>query len=771
MSGGAGRTFAGLTRKAGIKKSDLTILNVIQCHPPGDVFPTEKRASYITPKDAENSVAQCLRNHVKPMLESRPWQRAYVLGDQATAFITEKWASADKWRGSVLPIPMIDPEVPRAIVTLSPQQVQKQQKLFPVVVNDLKKSLRVPEEHYNLYPSVRDVEAFDATEFTFDIETSYEATEEGMREIFMVALSERPGHALVVPFTQPYRAELSRIFANATHVIGHNIIQFDLPQLAFRGITVQASCVLWDTMLMQHLRFPDLPHDLEFVASQFTSKPAWKHDKATKQLYAARDVDANGQLFSPLMDEMISAGLQDLYELVQVPLAKICRLITDTGMATDPDRVSVVALGVQSEIEALEKRLPEALRSRYVTKTKMDKAPEGYVDPTSGKPRKRIPREFQERVVPYRSNATLKALLYDEWGLPPQINPKTLKVTTDKTALDKLTRKLISPTSPIFDPERGAIVKTLKEINGKEHFISSLGKALEEGPKQTRVRPQLHVHGTSSGRFSSSGDAGNFQNKPEDARYLYVPSYPDWEMAELDYSNIENRLTALLANDPRLAKYDDPKHSDYKVLASRHLGIPYDEVVKEKGHSTPYGMAKVLVLGTNYGLGAAKIAATYDLPLQEVKDLMLTWKREIKETIRWQGEVSRQAKTQGWLVTPFGRKRWFYDADYHTKALSFLPQSVAADVIFRAMIGLMYKRINWPEEKVRCIVQVYEPLPKPARMILQVHDSLLFEYPKSMREEVLRVVKKVMEQPFAELGGYKIPVSIAISAQSWGEVE
>jgi DNA polymerase I-like protein with 3'-5' exonuclease and polymerase domains len=67
-------------------------------------------------------------------------------------------------------------------------------------------------------------------------------------------------------------------------------------------------------------------------------------------------------------------------------------------------------------------------------------------------------------------------------------------------------------------------------------------------------------------------------------------------------------------------------------------------------------------------------------------------------------------------------------------------------------------------------VKVAIPLPKPARILLQVHDALVIEYPKSMREEILGIVKKVMEQPWPELNGYSIPVGIAIGP-SWGEVE
>jgi DNA polymerase I len=770
IAGGQDATLSSLFRKAGIAKDETTLLNVIQCRPPADVFPLDKKADYMSSLERAAAVGHCVKNHVIPLLKSRPWQRVILMGDQAVAWIAAKWPSADKWRGSVLSVPAIDRDKPLAVVTLSPLQVQKQQKFYPVVINDLKKWAVWPYEDYNLFPSVADLRAFTAREFAFDIETSYTVDADGKREIYLVALSDRAGRALVVPFTPPYMDELRRIFADANEVVGHNIIQFDLPQLAFYDIPLNPEAMVWDTMLMQHLRFPDLPHDLEFVASQFTNKPAWKHEKAAKELYAARDVDVTYQIFGPLMQELERIGMMTIYRDVQVPLARICRMMTETGIKIDPDRLAEVQKRIEGEIEGLEKQLPEHLRSYYITVNKLDPAPEGYVDPVTKRPRKKIKRQAQEKVVPWRLDRVKKNLLYVEWGLPPQLSPKTGKLTADKVALDKLHRRLMSPTSDYYNLERATIVKVLKEINRKAHFLSSFVKEERKGTE--RIHPELNVHGTSSGRLSSSGgEAGNFQNQPEAARYMYVPSHPDWELAEVDYSNIENRLTAFQAGDTfRLRRYDDPKHNDYKLLASRAFDIPYELVEKDNDREAPYGKAKAIVLGTNYGLGALKTANMYDMDLQEVKDLMVAWKKEIAFTVEWQRNITTQAKKQGWLVTPFGRKRWFYTDSYYTQALSFLPQSTAADIIYRAMIGLLYERIGMTLEEAQRVTPVCIPLPQPARILLQVHDALVVEYPKHMREEVLGVVKRVMEQPWPELRGYRIPVGIAVGP-SWGEVE
>src|SRR6185369_11380402 len=143
-----------------------------------------------------------------------------------------------------------------------------------------------------------------------------------------------------------------------------------------------------------------------------------------------------------------------------------------------------------------------------------------------------------------------------------------------------------------------------------------------------RLHPHFNVHGTASGRLSSSDP--HLQNIPESTRFLYVPSHTGWSIIDVDFSNIENRLTAKLAGDTfRLERYNDPKHNDYKLLASRAFGIPYDEVEKDNSRDAPYGKAKAIVLGMNYGLGERKICLLYDMDAKEVRHLVQTWRDEM----------------------------------------------------------------------------------------------------------------------------------------------
>src|SRR5579859_4478321 len=104
----------------------------------------------------------------------------------------------------------------KAIATLHPSYLARDQVCLPVAINDLRKGLVPPPEHYDLHPSLETVRNFTATEVAFDIETAYWWGD--ARKITMVGLSDKLYHAIVVPFQGPYVSELKRIFKNAKSV-------------------------------------------------------------------------------------------------------------------------------------------------------------------------------------------------------------------------------------------------------------------------------------------------------------------------------------------------------------------------------------------------------------------------------------------------------------------------------------------------------------------------------------------------------------------------
>ena len=288
----------------------------------------------------------------------------------------------------------------------------------------------------------------------------------------------------------------------------------------------------------------------------------------------------------------------------------------------------------------------------------------------------------------------------------------------------------------------------------------------------SRVHPHHNVHGTRFGRLSSSDP--NLQNIPPAARFIYVPSRPDWRFLEMDFSGLENRLTAWYANDTeRLGRLAVSGFNEHKWAASQFFGIPYSDVEKDNDREAPYHKGKTINHGKDGGMGPRKIANMYDMDFSEVNRLCKLWNELNAKTVAAQENTAKLAKAQGYLVNAFGRKDWFYTDSYYTEANRFYAQSTGADILFRTLLGLLFERISLPEEAVRKIVRIYRPLPEPVRCLISVHDSILFEGPAQAIEDAIPIITAVATQPWPELRNYEIPIELKIGepGASWAELE
>lgn len=762
FAGTSGGFLRSMYHKAGLDEQANSALNVIQCQPPNNIFPTDPEArSYVSAEVASSIVKHCRNAHVLPFLRSRPWERIDLFGDKALRAIGERGGGISLWRGSILTVPALD-NARIAVPTFHPAYIARDQSMLPVVVNDLRKPLVIEPERYTIYPTVEEVRSFTATRFAFDIETVGWQT--GTTRISMVGLSAEDYTSIVVPFEGPYIEELKRIFINATEVIGQNLVQFDLPILAANGVVIRSpkDCMVWDIMLMHHLRFPVFPHNLEFIGKQFTNKGAWKADKVSMETYCARDVDVTFRCFEPLHFLLKQARLLDTYHYISWPMALICKLMSNTGVKRSSSRI--VKLREETLAKALEaeKLLPEKLRTQQVPIRKRRLAEPGYIN-EKGKPAKYQMYDTFKEVVPWKSANVKKKYIYEELRdakgklLPERTNFKTKNLTANKIALDWLYARYKLPQ-----------LKALKELNGYSTLLSGFAKG--DVIEDDVLHPSFNVHGTEAGRLSSSGP--NFQNQPPSVRFSYVPRNSGGRIISVDYSGIENRLVAHSAKDrKRQVWFKDAKFSEHKYLAGLLGGIAYEDVEKSKEKDSDYAIAKVIVHGTDRMMGSLKISNQYDIEFVKAKDFQATWKKEIQDTIAWQRRIGADCARVGHVTNAFGRKLWLWETNSATRAVSFIPQSTAADVIFRVMIALMYERIDWPKEWAEKVVKVIIPLPEEYLLLAQVHDELVIETENEEQvEPCLKILRQVMQQPWPELDGLSLPIGEAWG-ESWGDCE
>lgn len=756
--GASGRMLDSFLRKAGVQRGLVTIANTLSCRPPDNAYPTDESGrAYCTKEEGDEIVQHCYEHHLKPLLDSRPWERIDAIGAHALEVLTGL-KGIMKWRGC--PLPLKNEEKPRVMPTLHPMYLMRDQSMIPAMISDLSKGVQVPPQHYTTQPTLEELELFHADRLTFDIETN-----RFTGQITMVGIAREPYHVLVVPFRGAYIAPLKRIFKEAKEVVGQNLIQFDLQVLKLAGIEVDPKAQIWDIMLMHHLLHPDEAHDLEYIASIYTQMVAWKHTmKQDIEWYNACDVDATLQSFLGMLPVLKQQSLESLYKYVSVPLAKICSQMQEAGIKTDPNRIKVARGKLLQELDELQKTLPVELQPYNKSIRVRQIAPTGTLG-KSGKPVKYIHVPATEKVIPWESSKEVEKYLYTTLKLPKQTHPKTKKVTTDKNAIDRLIKILATAKSPHIDS-----VKAIKTVRGIAELLSTYLKDVDDGKQIQvgRVHSNFLVHGTSTGRLASSGP--NLQNIPPAAKYIYVPSHSDWCFIEADFSSLENRIAAHYANDvDRLRRMSDPTFNEHKNLASELYGIPIDEIDKK---SWQYDRAKHTNHGCDAGMGARKMAIQYGFSEAEAKAAIIKWRQINHISYAWQERTGNKAVKDGVLVTGFGRKRWFWSHSGYTDGIRFMTQSTGADICFRAMIGLCYERIEWPAELAHKVCDVIVPLPQPARLLVQVHDSLLIECPYSIRHEVMKAMHDVMTQPWSELAGFSIPVAIKCGepGMSWAEL-
>jgi len=754
LVGGSGRVMNMLWGKAGIKRESVTILNCINCRPPNNLYPTDAAARcYIPIKEAEQAVSQCYRNHVKPVVDSRPWVRIDAIGEKSLRALTGKTDGIMKWRGS--PLPLAGEQKEKVIGILHPSYLMRDQDMIPATISDLKKGTDVPPEHYNLQPTVDDVLSFYGSKvLCFDIETDRRTN-----KITMVGLAVRPYHVTVVPWSGNYIGALLQVLASAEELVGQNLIAFDIPFLERAEVRFKSMTQVWDTMLLHHLVQPDMPHGLEFISSIFTQKPAWKHlNQQDMPLYCARDVDVTIQSYLQLRPLVKQLGMEDLYKYSQVPLTKICTSMHHTGVRTNPKKLAELAIQYQKELNALLEQLPPILQSYDKPIRKREPAPAGTLG-KSGKPVKFIHVPATKRIDPWNSPDVVGRYLYETLGLPKQYHPKTRKLTTDKNALERLQRK-----------SGNEVLSTLLKVSSLSTIINGfLDDDKDSQAAQGIVHANFLPHGTATGRLSSSEP--NMQNITPKAKYIYVPNHDDWCWIEADFSSLENTLAAYFANDEdRLRRMNEPGFNEHKWLANKIYGLPINEIDKS---SWQYDRAKHTNHGADAGMGPRKMSVQYNIPEADCKVLLNEWKKVNWPSAQWQERCGNQAIREGVLRNPFGRKRWFFTQKAYTEGIRMMLQGSGADICIRSMIALMYERIGWSEENVLKVSSVLAPLPKPATLNVQVHDSLLVASPVSLVEECKAQMEKAMTQPWKELGDFKFKIAFKVGAPgaSWGEIK
>ncbi len=565
--------------------------------------------------------------------------------------------------------------------------------------------------------------------FAFDTETT--SLDYMQAEIVGVSFAIHAGEAAYVPLAHDYIGapdQLSRqhvldvlkplLEAEKPQKIGQNL-KYDMSVLANYDITLRG--VAFDTMLESYvLDAVGTRHDMDSLALKYLGYKTVSFEevagKGAKQLtfnqvpvqqasfYAAEDADITLKLHGALWPQLQKApALVNVFNTIEIPLVGVLSRIERTGALIDTRKLHEQSKALGERMQALELQAHELAGQPF----------------NLGSPKQ------------------LGEIFYDKLKLP--VLKKTPKgaPSTDEEVLQELALDYELP-------------KVLLEYRGCSKLKSTYTDKLPElvNPRTGRIHTSYHQAVAATGRLSSSDP--NLQNIPirnEEGRRIRQAfiAASGYKMVAADYSQIELRIMAHLSDDPSLVQAFTQGLDIHRATAAEVMGVALEDVTSEQRRA-----AKAVNFGLIYGMSAFGLARQLGIPRGEAQAYIDRYFSRYPGVHRYMESIRAQAHDQGYVETLFGRRLYLPEIRTANKmrrqaaertAINAPMQGTAADIIKRAMIDIDH----WLHaESIN------------ARMIMQVHDELVFEVAEGEVEQVTAQIRQRM----AAAATLKVPLIV-----------
>jgi DNA polymerase I len=550
--------------------------------------------------------------------------------------------------------------------------------------------------------------------FCFDTETSdldpFRAQAVGL------SFSIRPGEGWYVPMpsTEEEIKEallpFARLFSDPSKTLVAQNYKFDYKILKKYGIHPKNK--VFDTMVAHYLINPDGKHNMDYLSEVYLGyRPIsietliGKKGKSQGSMadltpeeivrYASEDADITLQLKGVFDPELDQAGTRSLFNEVEVPLIKVLADMEWEGVRIDEGFLNDYSKTLEQELRVLEEKI----------------------------------HGLAGEVFNIDSPKQLGVILFEKMKITDQIKKtKTGQYSTGEDVLSKFEHD--HPiVSHLLD------YRELRKL--KSTYVDSLPALVN--PLTGRVHTSYMQTVAATGRLSSSQP--NLQNIPirtlrgKEIRKAFVPRNADYTLLSADYSQVELRVIAALSGDPNMCEAFRLGEDIHKATAAKIFGVALESVDKEMRSK-----AKAVNFGIIYGQGAFGLAQNLGISRGEAKNIIDAYFAQFSTLRSYQTDSVQQAREKGYVETILGRRR--YLPDLHSanavvrgfaerNAINAPIQGSAADIIKKAMI-----RIHQEMEKRQL----------RSRMILQVHDELVFDVHLSEVEEMRLLVREGMSQ-------------------------
>lgn len=482
--------------------------------------------------------------------------------------------------------------------------------------------------------------------------------------------------------------------------------------LALWGVGADLQGVSSDTAVADWLLDPNrADHPVGDVAKRMLSNASAELAAGQVGAEACAMLELAPVMGARLRDE----GLWMLFEKVELPLAKILAQMERTGVKVDAAQLRVLSASLAEDMRALEKQI------------------------------------FAAAGVSFNlgSSKQLQEVLYQRLGLKPGRRTKT-GYSTDSEVL-----KGLADAHPVIP-----LVLRHREV---AKLYSTYGEALAQKVdlRTGRIHTNLNQTGTSTGRLSSSDP--NLQNIPArtelgtQVRRCFVAGSADEALLSADYSQIELRILAQLAQEPVLQKAFAEGVDIHIQTACALFGVDEKGVTPDMRRQ-----AKTVNFGVIYGMGPKAMAADLGLAVEKAKDFIDRYFATMPRVREHLERSKAEVRELGFAVTMFGRKRPIPEIHSPNQRLRAFGERAAANAPIQGTAADIIKL---------AMVELSESLPQvepKAKMLLQVHDELLFEVPGDRVREVGGLVKQTMEGA-CNLG---IPIKVDVKVGlNWADME
>jgi DNA polymerase I len=639
-------------------------------------------------------------------------------------------------------------DYPLKEAALSPPDLKSLRELFKELeFNKLLKEL--PEErtdHPRDYHLITGREEFlsllgdlrRADRFAIDLETT--SPYPMWADLVGISLSHTPHQAFYVPVGHQPRegiqqlslpwalGQLKPLLEDETlKKVGQNI-KYDWIVLKKYGIQLQGIEV--DTMIASYLLNPTKHnHNLGEIAREYldrsvtdykevagTGAKALTFDQIDLQKaadYSCEDADVTLQLSQLLLARLTEGGFKDLFDRVEMPLLIVLAQMEMNGVKIDIDLLRESSKEMEIQLHLKEERI--------------------YT--------------LAGEVFNINSSQQLGKILFDKLKLPVIKKTKT-GVSTDVDVLTKLALQHELPQEILT-------YRNLSKL--KSTYVDALPRLVH--PKTGRIHTSYNQTVTATGRLSSSDP--NLQNIPvrtdegSRIRQAFIPE-KGWALASADYSQIELRLLAHLSRDETLVAAFHGDEDIHARTASEIFGVSMEKVNPRMRRE-----AKVINFGIIYGMSAYGLAQQLNIEPKIAQAYIDEYFKKVPGVQAYIEKSVEEAREKGYVTTLLQRRRYLPEIQSpmaairqasERMAINTPLQGTAADIIKVAMIRIQSR---------------IEALRLSTKMIMQVHDELVFEVPEQETEKALPMIQKEME----EVMELSVPLKVSISSgKNWAEV-